>query len=200
MESPTGSSQYWLMTGSSPTGPFTFEQIDEKLNSGEIHQDVMSCRLGESDWRPVRDQFPFRSGGVANDWPTMERVPPPASKPAADDAVHRPSAASGKNRSTSKTQSPEQQMAGAAAGLIGVVLLVSLGVLPASCAKHLPVIGRHYATFCDDCNGEGRVSHNCRTCAGRGFFAGRRCLDCGGTGKVQNQCPFCAGSGRKPAK
>jgi hypothetical protein len=88
-----------------------------------------------------------------------------------------------------------------AAVVIAVVAgLIGLGVLPASCGKMLPVVGRHYRQYCDDCGGNGTVSRSCPSCSGRGYYAGATCTACGGSGWTAHTCAFCGGSGKKPTK
>lgn len=88
--------------------------------------------------------------------------------------------------------------------LAGIILfamgLIALGVLPASCGKNLPRVGRYYQQYCDDCGGDGKVNRSCPSCFGRGYYGGTRCSTCNGVGKVEQSCPYCAGSGKKPEK
>ena len=86
--------------------------------------------------------------------------------------------------------------------VIGAILmgLVSLGVIPVSCAKYLPKIGEQYKHYCSDCEGTGTVKRSCAACQGRGYFAGRLCPQCQGSGKLSAPCTFCGGSGRIPTK
>lgn len=86
------------------------------------------------------------------------------------------------------------------AGVIGAfMLLIALGVLPRSCGKALPFVGRQYKDYCDECGGDGKVDTSCRSCLGRGYYGGARCAACNGAGKVEQTCPYCAGSGKKPS-
>lgn len=84
--------------------------------------------------------------------------------------------------------------------VLGIVGLISVGILPVSCGKHLPGARSYYQQFCDDCNGTGMVQWRCQTCGGRGYFGGARCPDCGGAGSIKQACPYCGGSGKKPKK
>lgn len=45
--------QYWLMTGDTPTGPFTAAQIRERLIAGTATWQARACRVGESSWVPL---------------------------------------------------------------------------------------------------------------------------------------------------
>jgi len=81
----------------------------------------------------------------------------------------------------------------------GIVLLgVLASVMPTSCAKQLPFIGKQYKDLCDECGGDGKVSEACRQCRGRGYIDGVNCTVCNKTGKVEHACRFCGGSGKKP--
>ncbi|OWK35280.1 hypothetical protein [Fimbriiglobus ruber] len=95
---------------------------------------------------------------------------------------------------------PKDAHAGVAI-LIAVVLgLIGCGFLPPSCGKMLPVVGRHFAHYCDACGGDGKVRDACPTCHGHGYSGGTRCVTCGGAGKVEHVCRYCNGSGQKPAR
>jgi len=49
------STQYWLQIDTTPSGPFTVEQIHAKLASGEISWNTSACLLGQSEWKPLTD-------------------------------------------------------------------------------------------------------------------------------------------------
>jgi len=83
---------------------------------------------------------------------------------------------------------------------LGLVILCSVlgNVMPVSCSKMLPFVGKKYKDYCDACGGDGKADKTCRECLGRGYFSGHSCTACSKTGKIEETCRFCGGSGKKP--
>lgn len=48
-----GAQRYWVLVDSTPSGPFTAEQVHAKLASGELTWEMRVCRFGNSDWLPL---------------------------------------------------------------------------------------------------------------------------------------------------
>ncbi|MFO0852430.1 MAG: hypothetical protein U0871_28295 [Gemmataceae bacterium] len=83
--------------------------------------------------------------------------------------------------------------------LVVVIALIAFGLIPKSCGRFLPVVGRYYTHYCTACGGDGRVEWSCPKCNRQGYFAGARCPVCSGRGRVTKTCEYCVGSGQKPA-
>lgn len=52
-QSQSQTSQFWLLIGTQPTGPFDPEQIQGKLASGEITYETMAAAVGSKTWGPL---------------------------------------------------------------------------------------------------------------------------------------------------
>ena len=185
--------RFWVIVGDAPSGPYVREQIDAMVTSGQIVPESLGCRLGESQWRTIHELLQTET--------TPSEAPPSAQPPGSLPRKKSPPApTTTASSSPSKSSMPMHPMAGLAIFGAVVWIGVSLGILPTSCARSVPYFGKHFAHYCDDCNGTGQRRQICLGCNGRGFFGGVRCVNCDGKGRVQQQCQFCAGSGRKPTK
>jgi hypothetical protein len=202
---------YWLRAGDVPSGPFTVEQIHQKLAAGEVAWTTSTCRVGGSEWLPLVKTpgiGPDSQSGPAVDSSTQQQSPDTetiATAAPSDSVSNVPPvpAASGVKADDKPIEDDDAKgLAGPVFGwlMIGAIVFlgVSCGLLPTSCASKVPLLKNMYKDTCHECNGTGATSGNYSRCQGRGYYAGANCSTCGGSGKSQGTCRFCNGSGRKP--
>ncbi len=68
--------RYWLLSGSTPSGPFTVEQVHAKLAAGEITWETQACPLGSSTWLPLVRTPGLGPTPAPTDIPAAIPVPP----------------------------------------------------------------------------------------------------------------------------
>ena len=65
------SQSFWLLSGATPIGPFSLEQVHAKLATGQISWETPACRNGEETWQSLRE-----TSGVGPNTPLPTPSPP----------------------------------------------------------------------------------------------------------------------------
>lgn len=68
--------QFWLLTGDVPTGPFDVRQIHAKLAAGEVTWETRACAAGASTWLPLHQMPGVGPTSAADTCPAAVPVAP----------------------------------------------------------------------------------------------------------------------------